>query len=396
MNDAGKVAFLPRGEYADFDTYEILDFVSDEEGAYVSKKIKQTGVATTVESAWQPLLIKPDPENVKKRIDRKSITLDADGHICVNPLYIPWGSGVIHETEYTIAYNFNGGEAPSRIYPSTYYNTKTTAIPNQYKDGYIFDGWTGSHLQELTKNYVIPKKTNLSMTLEAQYHAGTNYTISYNLNGGMFEREPAYQYTSGSYYNPPIPVREGYIFTGWDVAGIRRSDTGNKTLTANWIQKNAANPCVVFYPYALIDMCSLDLGYEVATYPYIKYSNTLYKADRYYTTPRDLYMDCRGVTNNGYGDHNRAGADPIRISVSKNGDIEIYNTYNQKMNCRLGKAYWDGNNSDWRDRSITNPSDPLIIHTSGTILVTCEYSYYYSELRIIGLEDEDVSITQVT
>lgn len=392
MNNAGKVAFLPRGEYDDYNEYEILDFVSNENGAYVSRKIKQIEVAPTDEEVsenWQPLLLKPNPDMIKRKIDMKSVVLDADGHICVNPLYIPWGDGTVKEKEYNITYTMNGGFNQRGIYPTTYLNTSTCGINNTWKDGYVFTGWTGNIFTNPTVNALIPKHTNGDMALTANFREGQTYGINYVMNDGTLPSGAKTSYTEGSYYNPPIPSRDGYIFTGWTPNGIKRSDSGDKTLTANWIAKNATNPIVVFYPCSLYSLWSQDNNNPPTEDTYMKYGNNTYSGDKFYITPRDLFMDCRGTTNSGYHDYNRAMAEPHRITVSKNNAIEIYNNRQQRNNIRTyGSAVlYDGTTNISLDAG-----KPFKFKTSGSIAIHSEWGYYSNDLYIYGLDD-DVTIT---
>ena len=83
-------------------------------------------------------------------------------------------------------------------------------------------------------------------------HANTDYSITYNLNGGEAPTENWTGYTSGSdEFQLTSPVKKGYTFIGWTGSNypqftnqecyvpqmdvkINKTDVGNKTFTANW------------------------------------------------------------------------------------------------------------------------------------------------------------------
>lgn len=70
----------------------------------------------------------------------------------------------------------------------------------------------------------------------------TNYTIGYNLNGGLLSNQKT-NYTVADSFTLPIPTKTGYTFTGWtgsngttpqDTVTINKGTRGNLSYTANW------------------------------------------------------------------------------------------------------------------------------------------------------------------
>ena len=79
-----------------------------------------------------------------------------------------------------------------------------------------------------------------TITLTPHYNNGTDYNITYNLDGGYFEGPVVTSYTYGTgISNLPTPVKLGYEFDGWTSNGtpidsITTFQSGNVNLVANW------------------------------------------------------------------------------------------------------------------------------------------------------------------
>ena len=118
-----------------------------------------------------------------------------------------------------IGYNFNGYQDSSNV---LYYNASMGSVKN----------WN---------------KEDNSITLYAKWVI-INYTITYNLNGGInnLSNPATYTYNSST-ITFQAPTREGYNFSGWyttgnftagtETIGIPTNSTGNKTIYAKWEAK---------------------------------------------------------------------------------------------------------------------------------------------------------------
>ena len=63
-----------------------------------------------------------------------------------------------------------------------------------------------------------------------------DYSILYNLDGGMFKDENyKTTFTVRDDYTPPNPIKDKYIFNGWEPETINRGTIGSVNLTAKWI-----------------------------------------------------------------------------------------------------------------------------------------------------------------
>ncbi|MBR4618259.1 MAG: InlB B-repeat-containing protein, partial [Bacilli bacterium] len=112
------------------------------------------------------------------------------------------------------------------------------------KDGYRFLGWTdeqnGTNVKFLKNDdYTLDK----SIILYALYET-SDYTITYNLNGGSVATANPASYTiETATFTLNNPTKKGYTFAGWTGSNgntaqttvtIAKGSKGNKTYTANW------------------------------------------------------------------------------------------------------------------------------------------------------------------
>ena len=156
-------------------------------------------------------------------------------------LYAKWEL----ESDYIITYKLNGGtNAPEN--PASYnVETETITLKDPVKPGYTFAGWymaedfTGGAVTE------IPQGSTGNITLYAKWEL-VNYTITYELNGGINvpENPPSYNVETET-ITLKDPVKTGYTFAGWykaeDFTGgavtkITQGSTGNITLYAKWLE----------------------------------------------------------------------------------------------------------------------------------------------------------------
>ena len=144
---------------------------------------------------------------------------------------------------YYITYNLDGGTNHPDNKTSYKVTTDTFTIYSPTKEGYIFNGWTGSNGDVPQIDIVIPKGSIGALTFNANW-TFDNYTITYNLNGGTVSEDNPTAYTSTTEtFTLNNPTKDGYSFTGWTGTGlseptmtvtIEKGTIGNKEYTANW------------------------------------------------------------------------------------------------------------------------------------------------------------------
>ncbi len=146
---------------------------------------------------------------------------------------------------YTITYNLNGGETTN---PTTYnVESGNMTLSEPTKDGYTFAGWTGTGLNEATKNVVLVSSEGGNREYTATW-TPTTYTITYDLDGGIVTNANPESYNiETSTFTLWNPEREGYEFAGWVGTGlstqtknvtINPGTTGNRSYTATWTPVN--------------------------------------------------------------------------------------------------------------------------------------------------------------
>ena len=144
---------------------------------------------------------------------------------------------------YSISYTLNGGTVSGN--PTTYtVETASFTLNNPVLAGYDFVGWSGSELSGTdNKNVTIPSGSTGNRSYTAHFEP-TNYSITYNLDGGTNNSSNPESYTiEDGDITLLAPTRTGYTFLGWtgsngntptiDVT-ISSGSVGNKTYTANW------------------------------------------------------------------------------------------------------------------------------------------------------------------
>lgn len=168
-------------------------------------------------------------------IPQKNVTIKK-GSIGIKEYVANWQA-----IKYSISYNLNGGSITGQ--PDDYtIETENFTLPTPTKTGYNFIGWTGSNGTTPQAKVTIAKGNTGNKNYIANWSA-TQYTITYNLNGGTLANEV----TSYSIESPnivlPVPNKTEYDFIGWTGSNgntaqtsvtIPTGSTGNKAYTANW------------------------------------------------------------------------------------------------------------------------------------------------------------------
>lgn len=99
--------------------------------------------------------------------------------------------------------------------------TKVTAPTDPIREGYTFTGWDNdfSNIQN-------------SIIINAKYKKN-NYTVSFDTDGGTLI-DPITQEYDTLFFLPNNPIKEGYVFIGWEGEIPERIPSKNITLKAIW------------------------------------------------------------------------------------------------------------------------------------------------------------------
>ena len=152
--------------------------------------------------------------------------------------------------EYKLTYNLAGGALAEGVSNPTTYTVESDAITlkNPTREGYAFEGWTGTGLTEATTTVTIAKGSTGDRAYTATWSLA-DYTITYDLAGGALAEgvsNPAGYNIDSDDITLNNPTREGYTFAGWTGTGlteatitvtIAKGSHENKTYTATW-EKN--------------------------------------------------------------------------------------------------------------------------------------------------------------
>ena len=145
---------------------------------------------------------------------------------------------------YTISYELNGGQVENEN--STTYTVESDDIllNKPTKEGYTFTGWTGTGLQEKTKEVTIPKGSTENKEYTANYDANT-YEIVFDGNtgsGSMTNQEMKYDVALS--LKPNEFTKTGYTFKEWNT---RDDGTGISYLDGKEVKNLAPNGEVTLY-----------------------------------------------------------------------------------------------------------------------------------------------------
>ena len=146
---------------------------------------------------------------------------------------------------YSIAYDLAGGSVATANPTIFDAESSDITLTNPTKTGYDFLGWTGSNGTEPQTTVTIATGSEGDRTYTANWQA-TEYTITYNLDGGTASNPATYTIESSD-ITLTAPTKTGFTFMGWtgtDIDGtatsvtIATGSTGNREYTAVW-QANA-------------------------------------------------------------------------------------------------------------------------------------------------------------
>ncbi|MDD3952550.1 MAG: InlB B-repeat-containing protein, partial [Lentisphaeria bacterium] len=138
---------------------------------------------------------------------------------------------------YPVGYLANGATGGSAPAPQAKLHNITLTLQgnsgNLTKSGYAFVGWNTSP-DGSGNNYVAGGSytNNASLTLYAKW-AASQYTITFDSNGGTAVA-PITKYYNSAVLPPANPTRAGYTFTGWSPAIPAKMPLNGLTCVAQW------------------------------------------------------------------------------------------------------------------------------------------------------------------
>lgn len=144
------------------------------------------------------------------------------------------------QVQHTISYHINGG-INSADNPTLYIEGQEITLSNPTKEGYKFEGW----YKDKDFNKIIKKisvSENKDLNLYAKW-SPIQYSITYNLDGGINNRNNPTTYTIETNIKLKNAKRKGYKFKGWynedgiKTKEIKKGNMGNITLSAKWKKK---------------------------------------------------------------------------------------------------------------------------------------------------------------
>ena len=143
------------------------------------------------------------------------------------------GSETTEVSTHTITFDSHGGsEVPYQVVE---HGGKITKPQDPTKLGYEFVNWTYKGDEWSFVDFIVTE----DMTLDANWNI-VNYSITYNLNGGINNEQNPTTYTVEDSVTLYDPTRVGYTFDGWfddennRITHLGQTIVGNFTLTARW------------------------------------------------------------------------------------------------------------------------------------------------------------------
>ena len=155
-------------------------------------------------------------------------------------LYAGWKA-----TNYAITYDLAGGTEVAEN-PATYTTEDTITLTAPAREGYTFDGWTGTGLKEATVEVTIEPGTGGDRSYTAVW-SPIEYSIEYKRAFDNPNNPVSYNIESDEIILEQ-PTREKYEFAGWTGTGldqptmevhIPKGSMGNRVYTATWISSDS-------------------------------------------------------------------------------------------------------------------------------------------------------------
>ena len=151
-------------------------------------------------------------------------------------LYAGWKADA-----YAISYELNGG-INAETNPTQYTTEESFTLAEPTREGYTFEGWTGTDLDTMTKQVSVPAGNGGARSYRAVW-TPISYSITYNRTFGTATGNPTSYTIESEEIVLEKPSRTKYEFKGWtgenltepvlDLS-IPKGSTGNRTYTAVW------------------------------------------------------------------------------------------------------------------------------------------------------------------
>ena len=151
-------------------------------------------------------------------------------------LYAGWKA-----IDYTITYELSGGENVADN-PATYTTEDSFRLKEPTRKGYVFEGWTGTDLEDLTRDAAVAAGSGGDRTYTAKWEP-VEYQIAYEKVYDSAVNNPVIYTIENEDIILQNPEREKYEFKGWigtDLdqptmeVRIPKGSTGDRTYTATW------------------------------------------------------------------------------------------------------------------------------------------------------------------
>ena len=145
---------------------------------------------------------------------------------------------------YSISCNLNGGSVAAPNRTSYNRNSENITLVNPEKNGYTFDGWTGSNGNAPQTEVTIVTGSTGNKTYSANYSIIT-YSIEYYLNGGDAVGNPVSYDVTTTDIVLNNPTKPEFRFVGWTGSNgnepeptvtIVQGSSGDKIFSANYVQ----------------------------------------------------------------------------------------------------------------------------------------------------------------
>lgn len=182
---------------------------------------------------------------------------------------------------YSISYNLNGGTLSNK--PTSYtIDSDTFTLPQPSRDGYTFDGWTGSNGSTPQKSVTISNGSTGNLSYTANWTA-SSYTITYyDANGSYYDTRTIN--STDSIPNLSYSTDQLHVFEGWYTSGgTKINNVGTLSSNLSVYAHVRETYCVVYTGEILDgDMTRLTRYEELLTNVGLKGGSALTSTNHYY------------------------------------------------------------------------------------------------------------------